>query len=228
MKLAESRKSSTELTAFLNTKSNDFQRQQDEANERLKTVTASNTPEEAIQRLKVPMEKLRRVQLAKEYVELLKEVDDLSTDARRHLPQNPKEALKPYTQLKEVAIRVQQLQGQAEGSATHLVNHIQTASTQLWDSMTKIMTDEFEAILTKAKWPTEAKPPTREWMDSFGKLLELQDPEISAAREPLILLPISVLAKPFILQFKYHFSSDKPSGQPSMVGTVPQYRTAKY
>lgn len=186
------------------------------------TVTSSKTPEEAIERLKGPMEKLRRVEIARDYIDLLKEVDDLTVDAHRHLPQNPREALKPYTQLKELGIKVQELRAPAEGAATHLVNHIQTVSTQLWASMTKIMTDEFDAVLAKANWPSEAKSPTREWRDSFERLLELQDPEIIAAREPLVLLPMGVLARPFVLQFKYHFSSDKPSSQPSMVCTDSQ------
>jgi hypothetical protein len=198
----------------------EFQQQHEDANRRLMTVTSSKTPEEAIERLKGPMEKLGRVEIARDYIELLKEVDDLTVDAHRHLPQNPKEALKPYTQLKELAIKVKELQVPAEGAATHLVNHIQMVSTQLWASMTKIMTDEFDAMLAKANWPSEAKPPTREWRDSFERLLELQDPEIIAAREPLVLLPIGVLAKPFVLQFKYHFSSDKPSSQPSMVCAI--------
>ena len=180
-------------------------------------VTSSKTPEEAIERLKGPMEKLRRVEIARDYVGLLQEVDDLTVDAQQHLPQNPREALKPYTQLKELAWKVQQLQGPAEGAATHLVNHIQTVSTQLWVSMTKIMTDDFGSILANAKWPSEAKSPSREWRDSFERLLQLQYPEIIAAREPLILLPIGVLARPFILEFKFHFSSDKASSQPSMV-----------
>ena len=63
------------------------------------------------------MEKLRRVELARSYVEMLKEVDGLTKEARSHLPANPKEALKPYTKLKELAISLQQLQEPAEGAA---------------------------------------------------------------------------------------------------------------
>jgi RAD50-interacting protein 1 len=53
-------------------------------------VTSSDTPEEAVGRLKGPMKKLRQMDLAKEYVELLMEVDNLTKDARSHLPENPK------------------------------------------------------------------------------------------------------------------------------------------
>lgn len=218
--MAESRKASTDYSTMILKQYTEFQQQHEDTNKRLMTVTSSSTPEEAIERLKGPMESLRRVELARDYIGLLKEVDYLTIEARQHLPEHPKEALKPYTQLKELAMKMKQLQSAAEGAATHLVDHVQIVSTQLWTSMTKIMTDEFDTVLRKANWPNEAKAPTREWMDCFEKLLELQDPEIIAAREPIVLLPIGVLSKPFILQLKYHFSSDRPSGQPSIVSNI--------
>lgn len=79
------------------------------------------------------------------------------------------------------------------------------------------MSDEFESVLKKLKWPDPTVELTQEWSDSFGKLLDLQAPEIIAAREPLVLLPMSVLAKSFILQFRYHFFSDKPTNHPHQV-----------
>jgi hypothetical protein len=48
--------------------------------------------------------------------------------------------------------------------------------------------------------------------DCFEKLLDLQHPEIMAGKDTdLTLLPIGVLAKPFIQNFKYQFMSDKPT-----------------
>jgi len=197
----------------------EFERQQSDVHRRLMIVTSSDTPEEAVRLLKGPMERLRRVDLAKQYIELLKEVDDLTIDAQRHLPQNPKEALKPYTQLKELAIRLRELQEPAEGAAVHLVNHVERTSTQLWNKMTKQMTDEFEAVLQKGNWPIQDFEPTRDWSDCFERLLDLQYPEFSTSREPLILLPVSCLAKPFIQQFKYNFFSEKVTAQPNKVKT---------
>ena len=107
-------------------------------------VTSSDSVEEATRRLKGPLEKLRRVELARQYVELLQEVHALVSDARSHLPQSPKDALRPYTQLKELAIALQQKQDFAEGAGVHLVNHVETTTERLWVEMKKIMTDEFE------------------------------------------------------------------------------------
>jgi hypothetical protein len=186
-------------------------------------ITSSDSPEDATERLKGPMEKLRRVELATLYVELLKEVDELTVEARNHLPAEPKEALKPYTRLKELAITLRQLQEPAEGAAVHLVQYVEDTSTSLWLQMKKIMSDEFEAVLKKSKWPEEARDPTREWIDCFDRLLDLQSPEILAAREPLILLPMGVLAKPFVQEFKFHFFSDKPTNSPQRVSIFSLY-----
>lgn len=81
------------------------------------------------------------------------------------------------------------------------------------------MTDEFESILQKLKWPEAASEPTKEWKDCFEKLLDLQDPELREVEEPIILLPMGVLAKTFTQQFKYHFFSDKPTNAASKVCT---------
>jgi hypothetical protein len=45
--------------------------------------------------------------------------------------------------------------------------------------------------------------------ECFEKLLDLQDPEMS--KDGIILLPMAVLAKPFTLNFRYQFMSDKPT-----------------
>jgi hypothetical protein len=180
-------------------------------------VTSSDTPEDAVARLKGPMKKLRQVDLAREYVDLLVEVDNLAKEARKHLPENPKASLRPYTQLKELACALRELQEPAEGAAVHLVNYVDQTSARLWDQMKKIMTDEFESILQNLKWPEATSEPTREWKDCFEKLLDLQDPELKDAVEPIILLPMSVLTKTFTQQFKYHFFSDKPTNAANKV-----------
>jgi len=183
-------------------------------------VTSSDTPVQAVQRLKGPMEKLRQVELARAYVEMLKNVDELTEDARKYLPAEPKEALKPYGQLRRLAISLRELQEPAEGAAVHLVAYVEQTATQLWVEMKKIMSDDFEGVLQKMKWPDLTVQPTKEWSDSFGKLLDLQASEIREAREPLVLLPMNALVKPFIQQFRYHFMSSKPTNHAHNVSLI--------
>ena len=86
---------------------------------------------------------------------------------------------------------------------------------------------EFEATLKKAQWPgnniTLDGQLEQEWTDGVKRLLELQEPELKArdsqsventkGEEPLVLLPLEVMAKPLELRFKYHFDGDRPTNK---------------
>ena len=220
VQLDESRYASANHTSKMREQLRIFQTQQEGVEKRLMVVVRSDSPEEATMLLRGPMEKLRRVALAKSYVELLKDVDEMKKEARSFLPDRPKEALKPYIKLKELSISMVELQQEAEGAAPHLVNYVQGACTKLWTDMQKIMTDEFETVLKAAKWPDVSAPVSREWQDAFQKLLDLQAPEIMSAREPLVLLPMAALAKNFVSQFRYHFFTNKATNQIHRVSSL--------
>ncbi|KAH8819510.1 TIP-1 family-domain-containing protein [Xylogone sp. PMI_703] len=216
-KLEQARNASTDHTTSMLKRTQEFKEHQDSVQRRLQIVTSSETPTEAVQRLKGPMEKLRKLEIAKLYVDLLKEVDMLINQARSQLPDNPKEALKPYTRLKELSLYLRELQQPAEGAAIHLITYVEGATSSLWVEMKKIMSGEFEVLLQRSNWPSQEEP-TQEWGVCFGKLLDLQTPEIMTADEPLVLLPMSVLTKTFVQQFRYHFMSDKPTNHPHKLG----------
>ena len=86
---------------------------------------------------------------------------------------------------------------------------------------------EFEATLKKIQWPgkdlTLDGQLEHEWTDGVKRLLELQEPELKArdnqsidrvkGQEPLVLLPLEVMAKPLELRFKYHFEGDRPTNK---------------
>lgn len=86
---------------------------------------------------------------------------------------------------------------------------------------------EFEATLKKMQWPgkdlTLDGQLEHEWIDGVKRLLELQEPELKArdsqatditkGEEPLVLLPLEVMAKPLELRFKYHFEGDRPTNK---------------
>lgn len=99
---------------------------------------------------------------------------------------------------------------QVDESGGHVLRYVDNAVGQLWEQMTKILLDEFDQILHKLKWPDVNVKPTREWTDSFEKLLDLQTEAITQARGPIILLPIGAMAEYYVKEFRYHFmSSDK-------------------
>ena len=86
---------------------------------------------------------------------------------------------------------------------------------------------EFEATLKKIHWPgkdlTLDGKLEHEWTDGVKRLLELQEPELKGrdnqstdrvkGQEPLVLLPLEVMAKPLELRFKYHFDGDRPTNK---------------
>ncbi len=92
----------------------------------------------------------------------------------------------------------------------------------------------FEGTLKKMQWPgkdvTLDEQLEREWTDGVKKLLELQGPELEArdsqtadstkGEEPLVLLPLEVIAKPLELRFKYHFEGDRPTNKLDKVSLI--------
>lgn len=93
--------------------------------------------------------------------------------------------------------------------------------------MKEAFASEFEATLKKMQWPrndvTLDGQLEQEWTDGVKNLLELQEPELTArdsqatesskGEEPLVLLPLEVMAKPLELRFKYHFEGDRPTNK---------------
>ncbi|TGO18675.1 hypothetical protein BTUL_0008g00590 [Botrytis tulipae] len=217
-KLAEAKKSAANHTSSMSQKTQAFEQHQEDLRARMMMLTSSDTPEEAVRRLKGPMEKLQQVELAQAYVELLRDVDDLTKEAHQNLPENPTEALKPYVRLKQLAMTLQATQNSTEIAAPHLVSYVEQTSSHLWAQMVQIMVKEFRDVLKALNWPDLTVEVSKEWQICFGRLLDLQAPEIREAREPLVLLPFTVLVKESELKFRYHFMGNTPTSASSLLG----------
>ncbi|KAL2163477.1 hypothetical protein VTH06DRAFT_5535 [Thermothelomyces fergusii] len=218
--LDEARRSSADRRAALAGRIDEFQRLQESIDVRLRIMAESDAPDEAIRRLEPPMERLRRVDLAHRYLLLLQDVDALCRSARSHLPHDPRAALGPYTRLRQLAARLGELQRQADGAAAHLVARVAAAADRLWDEMKQTMWDELEALLASRRWPAAVDPGAgadEEWLRCFGKLLDLQAPEVLDSPTTVSLLPIDVMAQIFVKEFRFHFLSDKPTSSPQLI-----------
>jgi hypothetical protein len=157
------------------------------------------------------MEKLRKLDIASAYVEMLREIDELATEARKNLPQDPKGALKPYSHLKQLSISLQTLQEPADHAGVHLVTYVCQRVELLWLEMKVIMSNSFETVLRDSNWPKEAQIPNKDWTKCFDKLLDLQAPEFGADKSSILLLPFEVMVKPFQDRFRYHFMGSRPT-----------------
>lgn len=175
------------------------------------------------------MESLQRLDMAQGYMALLTEVENLSSEARRNFKKSPQAALQPYLRLQTLVNALREAQPAAEGAAPHLIDHVDRTARTLWKQMKDAFAGEFEETLKRMRWPgTDVAlqgPLEEEWTKGVKKLLELQEPELKARDmsesspidEPLILLPLAVMAKPLELRFKYHFEGDRPTNRTDKV-----------
>lgn len=75
--LHDARSASTEHGSSVNTRVQKFHREQRDIDQRLLVVTNSDTSDDAVRRFEKSMDKLRRLDVTKGYVQLLKDVDSL-------------------------------------------------------------------------------------------------------------------------------------------------------
>ena len=201
--------------------------QQADIDRRLLIVTRSETSDDAVQTFDSSMENLRKLDVAQGYIELLAEVENLSSEARRNFTISPKAALQPYLRLQNLVNALKEAQPAAEDAAPHLMNHVDQTARTLWKQMKDTFASDFEATLKKMGWPrvdiSLDESLEQEWNEGVRKLLELQEPELKArdnqdtkkhsTEEQLVLLPLEVMARPLELRFKYHFEGDRPTNR---------------
>ncbi|KAK6206746.1 RINT-1 family protein [Colletotrichum tabaci] len=219
--LDEARRTAGDRQSSLAQRIQDFQDLQHSIDIRVKIAAASDAPNQAIARLQQPMKKLQTIELAQKYLRLLQDVDELRSEARSHLPGSPKAALEPYSKLKKLSRRLDELSGPADDAAVHLVNHVRGVADALWDEMKKTMSGELEAVLSKRSWPMvdPSSEMDDEWLACFEKLLDLQIPEVILSNSTVSLLPFDVMARIFVSEFRFHFLSDKPTSKPDAIGS---------
>ncbi|KXH29708.1 RINT-1 family protein [Colletotrichum nymphaeae SA-01] len=219
--LDEARQTAGDRQSSLAQRIQDFQELQHSIDIRVKIAAASDAPNQAIARLQQPMKKLQTIEIAQKYLTLLQDVENLRTEARSHLHDSPKAALEPYSKLKQLSRRLEELSGPADDAAVHLVNHVRSVADALWDEMKKTMSSELETVLSKRSWPM-VEPSSEmddEWLACFEKLLDLQIPEVILSKATVSLLSFDVMSRIFISEFRFHFLSDKPTSKPDAIGS---------
>ncbi|OJD15073.1 hypothetical protein AJ78_04644 [Emergomyces pasteurianus Ep9510] len=226
--LTHASKTSKEHNESLRKQVEAFKKQQQELDMRLRLVTQTDTSEQAAKAFDISMERLRRLEIAKGYMKILGEVDDLSKEALKVLATSPRLALRPYTRLQNVSSGLKLAQARAEGAAPHLVDYTTQIANSLRDTMAKVFERNLENVLTRMKWPGKelnlSDDLINEWTDAVELLLELQEPELencvlasspeSTIRwDPPVLRPLEVMARPLELRFKYHFSGERSTNR---------------
>ncbi|KAK2754047.1 hypothetical protein FQN54_007216 [Arachnomyces sp. PD_36] len=221
--LKEATRTSKDHDDSIRSQADAFNQEQTDIDRRLMIVTGSDTSNEAVQRFEVGMENLRKLDICKGYMEILKEVDRLSAEGLENITTNAKLSLRPYTHLRNIASALKDAQPAAEGAAPHLVDYTEELATTLGAQMRKQFGSSFQKATEKMKWPSKdlvlSENLIQEWRNGVELLLDLQEPELLAQydsgegtpkpRDPPVLLPLELMAHPLALRFKYHFSGNK-------------------
>lgn len=192
----------------------DFERSQVDIDRRL-AATQTDAAPAAAAHIAACIEKLRRLDVAQGYVELLLQVQDLAAEARRHIVADPREALKPYTKLQLLSHDLHaRNRAIAEEPAVHLVDYVERSTGALWVEMKSKLSAQLEEALDKMKWPKPDAVPDAAFQAAFDKLLVLQGPELDSEEgKTKTLLAFEVLVRPMGLRFRYHFEGDRATNK---------------
>ncbi|GLB08796.1 hypothetical protein AtubIFM57258_004705 [Aspergillus tubingensis] len=202
-----------------------FNEQQADIDRRLKELTGSDSSDEAAKRFEASIEKLRRLEISRGYMTLLKEAEELSKEALNNIKDQPRIAIQSYTRLRNVAQSLRDAQPAAEGAAPHLVDYVGKLSSALREQMKSDFAQRLQGTMEQMKWPSKdlhfPEDIQTQWRENVELLLGLQKPELKShtsvskhhGAEPPVLLPLEVMVHPLELRFKYHFSGDKPTNR---------------
>ncbi|KAK4549266.1 hypothetical protein LTR36_007725 [Oleoguttula mirabilis] len=224
---ADAKRKSEQHHGSLRQKAQAFQKEQGDIDRRLLIVTQSETSDDAVQKFEASMERLRKLDVAAGYVELMKEVDALRTECIGQLGKSDEAALEPYRRLQHLVTSLQPLQEAAEGAAPHLLDHIVQQVQQLRRTIQTSFGEDLEKTLKKLNWPkalqTVPMALQKEWSTNVGRLIDLQKPELEDREHaddqrppsdaPPVLLPLEVMVRPLEQRFTYHFSGNKPTNR---------------
>ncbi|KAF4456801.1 hypothetical protein F53441_1152 [Fusarium austroafricanum] len=216
--LEEARRTADDRQGLLAARVEEFEKLQESIDLRAQIYAASDAPDQAIERLKSPMNKIKALERAQSYLVLLQDAEKFQSEAMSFLPQDPKAALEPYIKLKEHVHKLQSFPGQED---LHLVAYVESMTTSLRDKIKSTMSGELEAVLKQRKWPkvdTQIQM-DEEWVSCIEKLIDLQKPEIAHTNKLLTLLPFEIMASIFVSEFRFHFLSDKPTSGAQAFGT---------
>lgn len=119
--------------------------------------------------------------MAKGYISLIVEVNELSEDARKQIQSDPKAALVPYNKLQHLSKSLKIRHEDSESAAVHLVDFVEKTTNTLWDEMKNKLGGEFQEVLGKMGWPTPTADLNKfpEFHKGFEKLLILQEPYVT-------------------------------------------------
>lgn len=175
------------------------------------------------------MNKVRSLEIAQAYLELLQEMESCNQETTKHLSKRPDESVKAYLHLNALWKRMQEIQPSAEGAAPQLLYIFEQQTTRIFKSLKDSLEQSLRLTLDQMKWPsremTVSTDAHEKWENQVQLLLELQEPDLVQSApndttwnavpppEPITLLPLEVMIHPLAARFRYHFYGDRPTNR---------------
>lgn len=210
---------------LLKTQAEEYQAKQADVTRRLLAISRSEVSDIAVKKLNEPLQQLRRIEIAEQYVETLQRPQKLEDQAKSEANSNPKLAIQAYQALQELVYGIQEAQVGAEGAAPQLSFELETTCRSILEFLKQELDQRLRAILDRMKWPAKSltMAPTllEDWTKYTELLLQLQEPVLlhkasiasSQPTDPTILLPLAVMVGPLSQRFKYHFYGERPTNR---------------
>lgn len=216
---------STAREADTRKKTAQYEQLQADIDRRLMIITNSDTADDAVEQFENVMHSLQKIELADNYLQMLQDVEQMNSEARRQLQSQPDLAIATYSRLYTFVQHLHPLQQAAEGAAPHLVDYVGRTLSTLGFHIKGQFAKELSAVLEKILWPKRTAALPLSLLEPFNKvvnrLLALQKPElehsidleVAGSDSPNILYPFQVLVEPLAKRFQYHFSGDRPTNR---------------
>ncbi|EXJ83537.1 hypothetical protein A1O1_07160 [Capronia coronata CBS 617.96] len=218
-----------ERSQELKTRAEAFQSQRADLDERLKSLARSDASDDATKKIETRMGKVRNLEIAQGYLELVQQLNTLRDQARKNLSEHPDVSLQAYLRLRKLFDHLRDAQPAAEGAAPQLLYMFEQQSGELYAQVKAVLETSLRKTLEQMKWPGKelnlSEAVSEQWKQEVGLLLQLQEPDLiatfanrdtlgpSAVPEPLVLLPLEVMIEPLATRFQYHFYGEKPTNR---------------
>ncbi|KAI1609208.1 TIP-1 family-domain-containing protein [Exophiala viscosa] len=200
-----------------------------EVQERQRLLAQSDASDDPVSKVEARMVRVRNLEIAQGHLEIVQQMNALSTQTRSNLSSQPETSVQAYVQLRGLFKQIQSAQPAAEDAAPQLVYEIEQHCNQLYNEVKNVLEENLRKILEQMKWPSKELNligNIRErWDQQVRLLLKLQDPDLITAFggkdnlgpspnvEPVVLLPLEVMVQPLAARFRYHFYGDKPTNR---------------
>ena len=208
--------------AAVQLRSDSLRQQQADIDSTLMSMTQSESSEDASQAFAASMSKLRKLEVASGYIDLLQEVDKLGEEARSSFETSPSSALPPYVRMRSLLLAVRTAQNDTEDARPTLMNQVAKHTSALYKDIERRFKDELRKTLTQMEWPAKELRLSQGILTRFDEqvelLLELQKPDLQENAEEeapnaIPLLPMEVMVEPLALRFRFHFYGEKPTNR---------------